>query len=268
MFRGLLGYEMDWKDPKDLNEKINWMKFNYDTSEWTRLADKLLVRDYVKERIGEHVLPKLYGVWEKGEYIDFEKLPSQFVLKTNHGAGTVLPVEDKTKLIVDETVGLLNSWLKLRFGYSTVEPHYLGIKPVIIAEEYLENKDVFSTSLVDYKVYCFSGKPFCILVCTDRLIRTESHFSYYDCEWNPINDALKPNLRKYSVNVPKPQCLHKLLEYASILSNGHPQVRVDFYIVENHIYFGEMTFTNEGGYDSDITRDFSFKMGELVNLLI
>ena len=266
LFRGLLGYEMNWKNPQDLNEKINWMKFYYNTTEWTLLADKYLVRDYVKERVGGDILVKLYGVWERVEDIDFDKLPSKFVIKTNHGAGTILPVVDKSQLDIEKTRNKLRSWLKTRYGYTTVEPHYLGIHPLIIAEEYLENKDDFSTSLVDYKIYCFSGKPFCILVCTDRIIGSQSHYSYYDCDWNPINEILKPHLRRYSVSVPKPQCLQELLGYAAALSAGHPQVRVDFYIVNNHVYFGEMTFTSEGGYDGDITREFSNKMGKLIKI--
>jgi len=268
MHRGLVGYNINWKNPQTLNEKINWMKFNYDTSDWTRLADKYLVRDYVKDRIGENVLVKLYGVWEKAEDIDFNTLPNQFVLKTNHGAGTIICVKDKNNLDISSTRKQLNEWLKIRFGYDTVEPHYLKIKPLIIAEQYLENDAEFSSALVDYKVYCFSGKPFCILVCTNRVIGKKSHFSYYDCEWNPLVDVLVPSQRNNSVHVPKPECLDLLLEYASKLSIGHPQVRVDFYIVKNKIVFGEMTFTNEGGYDGDITKEFCIEMGSHIALPI
>ncbi len=46
----------------DLNEKINWLAFNTDTSNWTRLADKYLVREYVKSKGLEHILTKLYGI--------------------------------------------------------------------------------------------------------------------------------------------------------------------------------------------------------------
>ena len=30
-FRGLMGYDIDWENPQDLNEKINWMKLYGDT---------------------------------------------------------------------------------------------------------------------------------------------------------------------------------------------------------------------------------------------
>ena len=168
--KGIVGYDINWGNPRTLNEKINWLKIYSDTSTWTLLADKYKVREFVKNRVGDNVLVKLFGVWEKSEDIDFEALPNKFVLKTNHGAGTVCVVNDKSKLNTYEICQKLDSWLKLRFGYKTFEPHYLKIKPLIIAEELLENDSSFSSSLVDYKVYCFDGKPYCILVCSDRTI--------------------------------------------------------------------------------------------------
>lgn len=266
MFRGMLGYEMNWKNPQDINEKINWMKFNFDTSEWSRLADKYLVREYVKERIGEDVLVKLFGVWERAEDIDFEQLPERFVLKTNHGAGTILPVLDKSKMDVNKTRKQLNDWLSLRFGYNTVEPHYLKIPPLVIAEEYLENVDDFSKSLVDYKVFCFSGKPYCVLVCYDRVLGSHTNLSFYDCDWRFIPNILSGRHKGEGLKIPKPNCLPQLLDYSAKLAKGHPQVRVDFYIVNNKIYFGEMTFTSQGGYMDYISREYSLKMGSLINI--
>lgn len=268
LHRGIVGYDINWKRPQTLNEKINWMKFYADTSSWSILADKYLVRDYVKKRIGGDCLVKLYGVWSNADEIDFRLLPNKFVLKTNHGAGTVLPVYEKAQLDVSKVKKLLNSWVNLKFGYETVEPHYLRIKPLIIAEELLENADNFSTSLVDYKVYCFDGKPFCILVCTDRVIGKQSRFSYYDCNWNLMPNVLNEKLRGTDILIPKPKKLEQLLGYAGKLANGHPQVRVDFYITNDKIYFGEMTFTSEGGYDGDVTKEFCLEMGEKITLPI
>lgn len=265
IFRGILGYDINWTNPQDLNEKINWMKFNYDTSEWTRLADKYLVREYVKERVGEEILPQVYGVWEKASEIDFEKLPTKFVLKTNHGCGMVIPVMDKS-LIDDEGIRKkLDTWVKEKFGYTTVEPHYLKIHPLIYAEEYLENNTEFSTSLVDYKVFCLSGKPYCIFVCIDREIGKHANLYFYNTKWETISSPVtERHLNGFSI--PKPECLSQLLSYASKLAEGHPQVRVDFYIIKNKIYFGEMTFTSQGGYMDYLPRELSYKMGQLVKL--
>ena len=265
LHKSLVGYDIDWKNPKTLNEKINWMKFNTDTTEWTRLADKYLVREYVKERIGETALPKLYAVWRSADEIDFSKLPKKFILKTNHGCHTIMPVLDKDKMDVNIVKRQFNVWMKKQYGYDTAEPHYMKIKPMIIAEELLDNDATFTTALADYKVYCFDGNPFCILVCTDRNV-AKTTFSYFDCDWNPLHNVLNEKLKGSDVAIPKPDCLKLLLEYASILAKGHPQVRVDFYITHGKIYFGEMTFTSEGGYDGDITKEFCIEMGKHITL--
>lgn len=268
MFRGILGYEMDWNCPQDLNEKINWMKFYYDTSVWTCLADKYMVREYVKERVGEKILPKVYGVWKQAKSINLDQLPQKFVFKTNHGCGTVMPVLNKDELDITSVRLILNKWVRKSFGYETVEPHYLRIKPLIYAEEYLENNVSFSSSLVDYKVFCFSGKPYCILVCTNRELGKHTNLSFYDCNWNPMNEILSGSHKGEFVSIPQPACLPELLKCASLLSEGHPQVRVDFYIVNEQIYFGEMTFTSQGGYMDYISRDYSIEMGKLVKLTV
>ena len=263
-----MGYEMDWEHPKDFNEKINWMKLYYDTSEWTRLADKYQVREYVKERVGESVLTQLYGVWKKAEDIDFDKLPSKFVLKTNHAWGTVLPVLDKSKINVEEVRNTLNEWLKIRHGYKTIQPHYLKIRPLIMAEEYLENDADFSSSLVDYKLFCFSGAPFCIQVCTNRTKVYQINRSYYDTEWNPLPDAMSKDEGQEQRAIPCPKELPELLSCAQKLAQGHPQVRVDLYIVKGKVYFGELTFAGRGGYMFQLSREFSLKMGQLLKLPI
>lgn len=265
LHKSLVGYDIDWKNPKTLNEKINWMKFNTDTTEWTRLADKYLVREYVKERIGDTALPKLYAVWKSADEIDFSILPKKFILKTNHGCHTVMPVLDKDKVDINIVKRQFDVWMKKQYGYDTAEPHYLEIKPLIIAEELLDNDATFTTALADYKVYCFDGNPFCILVCTDRNV-AKTTFSYFDCDWNPLHNVLNEKLKGSDVAIPKPDCLKLLLEYASILAKGHPQVRVDFYITHGKIYFGEMTFTSEGGYDGDITKEFCIEMGKHITL--
>ena len=177
-----------------------------------------------------------------------------------------MPIPNKSELDINRTKKQLNDWVKLKYGYETIEPHYLKIRPLILAEQLLENDSKFSTSLVDYKVYCFSGKPYCILVCSDRTIGKKAHYSYYNCNWEPMPEVLKENLRNNFLYIPKPTCLNLLLDYAEKLAQGHPQVRVDFYIVNNKIYFGELTFTNSGGYDKDITREASLAFGEKINL--
>lgn len=265
-FRGLLGYDINWDVPQDLNEVINWQKLYYDTSEWTRLADKYLVRDYVRDRLGEEALPKIYGVWNDAESIDFTNLPKSFVLKTNHGCGTVLPVLDKDNIDLQDIRDKAKLWLSEKFGYRTIEPHYLNIKPVVYAEELLKNDSTESSSIIDYKLYCTNGKARCIMACMDRVIGEHPIFVFYDLDWNLKQDWLAPNLRSQIRVIERPKCLETLIEYAEKLAYGHPQVRTDFYIIDNKVIFGEMTFTSQGGYLDYISQDYLLELGKSVKL--
>lgn len=93
------GERLDWNNIHSFTEKIQWAKL-FDTSPLkTQLADKYLVREWVSNKIGENYLIPLLGVWDTFDEIDFSKLPSKFVLKTNNASGTNIIVEDKEKWI-------------------------------------------------------------------------------------------------------------------------------------------------------------------------
>lgn len=244
--------KINWKNPKNLIEKIYWLQFNSDTSFWTKYADKYLVRDYVKECGYEDALPKLYGKWENANDIDFDKLPNSFVLKTNNGCGTNFIVKNKSKLNIKSTVNKLNRWLSIPYGYAAAQVHYTRIKPCIIAEELLVNNYSFSSSLVDFKIWCFQGVPECVLIVFDR---QDSNYllSLYDLEWNNITlGNFDLNYKHCSnQNIPKPKSFEQMIEIAKVLSKDISQVRIDFYDIDGKPYFGEMTFTTGFGYFSE-----------------
>jgi len=265
-YKKAMGKNLDWDNPKDLNEKINWMKFNTDLSEWTRLSDKFRVREYLKERGREDLLVKLYGVWENVYDIDFNALPDKFVLKSNHGCGTVILVNDKNSLDIPRVRKQMNDWLKNRYGILTAEPQYLKIKPLIIAEELLENDNPNSTSLIDYKVFCVEGDIYCIMTCANRTIGKGMEAMFYDTEWNPKPEMLAGKHVHDKVCIPKPPCLDELLKAAKDLSEGHHFVRADFYISKGKVYFGEMTFTPKGGYTDTVSYPHLLKMGSQIVL--
>ena len=140
--------------PRDIDEKIQWLKFYGDTSQWPRLADKYAVREYVKEKGLEDILVPLIGKWDKAEDIPWDALPNQFVMKTNHGSGDALVCTDKSQLDTAYHTKNFDRLLKEKFGVTMYEPHYDKIKPCIIAEELLDSsrQDYPSSSPIDYKM--------------------------------------------------------------------------------------------------------------------
>lgn len=269
-YRKICGRFLNLKNPKDLNEKIHWLSLFSDTTEWTRCADKYAVRSFVEERGQGHTLVKLYGKWDKVEEIDWDALPKSFVLKTTNGSGTVLVVKDKAQLNIPETKVLLQKWLEMKIGQETTESHYCRIVPRLIAEEYVEQSEEdnkISTSLIDYKIWCFNGKAYYIWTCINRVLGS-TYVSMFDLEWNyhPEMSVFNEHYREAKTLVPKPEKLDEMLKVAEKLSAGFPEVRVDLYYTNRRIYFGELTFTSLGGTMDFYTREALLEMGEKIDL--
>lgn len=261
----------DLKHPKSLNEKILFLKLFTDTSQWTQLADKYRVRDYVKSCGLEHILVPLLGAWEHVGDIPFSELPQQFMLKANNGDGKGTNVKvDKAKMSAADWDALrkrLQGWLDTKhIGALSGEPQYRGIKPMIVAEEFLPCVKG-ETSLTDYKLWCFDGKPYSFLVCSNRQADgVEVEVGCYDLEWNihPENMLSAGHVTVGRHPLSRPKCLDEMIRIAKILSKPFPQVRVDFYEVDGKVYFGELTFTSLGGMMNYYTPDYLLEMGSQV----
>lgn len=264
-YKSILKKNINWETPVDLIEKTQWLQIYSDTSLWTRCADKYLVRDFVKEKGCADVLNELYGKWDDANDIDWSKLPNSFVLKANHSCGQVILVKDKNKLDINHTIKQLNSWMKTVYGYSGAQLHYTKIKPCIIAEKLFINKTEPDKSLIDYKVWCFHGEPHYVEVIFNRTAHKYSE-SLYDLDWNNISDLAynKETTPNTGAEMAKPLSFDKMIETAKILSKDIPQVRVDFYDIDDKTVFGEMTFT-AGGY-GEYTEEFYNHLGSKIDL--
>lgn len=235
------GKILDLENPKTYNEKIQWLKLYEHDERKTRLSDKYLVREWIKETIGESYLVPLLGVWRCFDDIDFSELPDKFVLKANHGCGYNIIVKDKSMLNKKEAKEKFDRWLATNFAYVNFEMHYKNIQPLIIAEEYIENE---GEDLYDYKVWCFHGQPKYIMFLANR--KKGLKMVFYDTEWNRMPFTYSVDL--YEEEVPKPDNLEELLEISRKLSKDFKHVRVDFYRLNDGSYkFGEMTFSSAAG---------------------
>ena len=268
-FRHTFDHRLNWKNPKDLNEKINWLKFNSDTSLWTRCADKYEVRKYVEECGYGDNLVRLYGRWDKAEDIDWESLPSQFVMKVNNGSGDILVCKDKARLDRLKIIAQFDSLLKKKFSNYNEEPHYKYMAPCIIAEELLDatKQPIETDTLIDYKIWCFDGEPKYVWACYNRY-EGSVEVATYDLNWNRHDEksVFTWHYKRAQKNLPRPKSLSKMLEIAARLSQGIPQVRVDLYEVNDKPYFGEMTFTSAGGFNDFYTQEFLDELGSYIDL--
>lgn len=263
LYYDTFGYRIDWKHPRDLNEIINYLAFNTDTTMWSKCADKYAVREYVKEKGLENLLIPLLGHWMAPDDIPFDALPRPFVLKMNNGYGDVLFVKESSSLSKQAVVNHFKSAIQNKHGLASAEPHYLKIQPQIIAEQYIATDD---KPLVDYKIWCFNGKPYSIFTVSNRDYQTHiGKCAVYDKDWNRQDYNLSKQYRN-DVPVKKPDCLSEMLRYAAILSEGFPQVRVDFYEVNGKVYFGEMTFTAACGRMVSLSPEYLKELASMVRI--
>ena len=267
IFKINMGYKLDLNNPKTFNEKLQWLKLHDRNPYYTKLVDKYEVKKIVAELIGEEYIIPTYGIWEKFEEINFDKLPQQFVLKCTHDSGGLFIVRDKEKFDMGNAGEQMKVFLKRNYYYAGREWPYKNIKPRILAEKYLEesSKIKVDSDLTDYKFYCFDGHAECVLICTGRETGIPNYY-YFDRDWNFLKYDKKTGELPNDFKLPKPKSIDKMFELAEKLSSGIKHVRVDFYEVNKKIYFGELTFYTSGGLDTEITKEADMYLGSLLKL--
>lgn len=252
------GETFDFEKPQTLCQKLQWLKFYYRNPLMTQCADKYAVRQYVEQTIGNEYLNELIGTYDSGSEIDFDSLPNQFVLKVNWGAGQNLICSDKNSINVRKYKRQLRDWLKPSSNhyYFSLEPSYKNIQPKIVCEKYL------GSEVNDYKILCFNGVPHVMWIDFSRF--TDHHRNVYDSNWNFIDVVI--DFPHYQGTVERPKQFDKMLELAGKLSKPFPFVRVDFYICQERILFGEMTFFPAAGLHRITPYSWDEKWGDLLVL--
>lgn len=263
LFRIRMGKKINLHNPQSFSEKLQWIKLYDRNPLYTQLVDKYEVRDFVCKRIGkEYLIPLVGGPWTSFDQIDFSKLPEQFVLKCTHDSGGLVICKNKSELDIDKARKKITSCLKHNFFYGRREWPYKNVLPRIIAEEYKE--DSTYKELRDYKFFCFNGTCKAMFIATDRNEDEETKFDFFDHDFNhlPFKNG-HPN----AVDVPqKPGCFEEMKTLAGVLSEGIPQVRVDFYEVDGKVYFGEMTFFHWSGLKPFEPEKWDYIFGSWINL--
>jgi hypothetical protein len=233
--------KLNFENPSTYTQKIQWLKLHNTDAQFSMLVDKYAVKNYIKQIIGEQYVIPLLGVWNNYDEIDFNALPDQFVLKTNHDSGTVIVCTDKSKLNHDSARKKLNKALSVNYFYKSREYPYKNIKPRIIAEEYIHDSD--QGELTDYKIFCFHGEPYYLQITSNNGVH--KYMNYFDTKFQPIH--LSTGLPVNPHGIEEPENIDKMLEIARLLSKNIIHVRVDMYNIGGKIYFGEYTFHNSGG---------------------
>lgn len=244
LYKKRFGILPDLDDPKNFNEKNNWRKLNDRQSIYTDMVDKYRIKGIIAERIGQEYTFPLLGVWDRPEDIDFDSLPSQFVLKVNHAGGVII-CRDKEKFNQTGVLKELKEALRVDYFSPSREWPYKNVKKKIIAEQYM------GENLIDYKNYCFNGKLKYTFVWQntprdDGRKPIPFFCGAYDNKW--VKSRIEIDYPSIDKEIKKPSCYDELVRVSELMSKDIPFVRVDCYIINNCVFVGEMTFFPWGGF--------------------
>lgn len=262
-YKYITHHRCNLKNPTRYTEKLQYLRlfvYPYD-KEVSRCASRDGVREYVKEMGLEEILIPSYGVYEKFDDIDFDKLPDQFVMKCTHACAFNEIVRDKSKFNIEQSRKKFNKWLKTNYGNKTLEKHYSKIKPQIIIEKYIGEIEHLP---LEYKIHVFNGVAKSLYVVSGR--GEDIRYNNYYIDWTPFDGSQFNGWKKRESGIYKPDNFDEMVKIAELLAKKFPFVRVDLYDINGKIYFGEMTFTPAKGtliLDDD---KCDFEMGEWLDI--
>lgn len=259
------GKKLDLCTPKSFNEKIQWLKLHDRKEKYTLMVDKYEAKEYVAGVLGENVIIPTLGVWNSFDDIDFDSLPDQFVLKCTHDSGGLVIVRDKHKLNKDQAAKKINNSMNKNYYWHAREWPYKNVKPRIIAEQYMQDKN--SSSLVDYKFFCFNGIPQFVYCSVGLENHATASISFFDLDGQEM-PFHRSDFKQFSDFPGFPDNFNEMKEKAQRLATeiGSPFVRVDLYSINGGIYFSEITFSPCGGQIPFEPAEWDEKLGELIDL--
>ena len=215
------------------SDKINWLII-HDTNELKgKCADKILLHEYSKKKLGKDMCNKILKIYNNVDEINLNELPNQFALKTNHGSGFNIIVDNKDNFNLEEAKQKINHWLTIDYGEKNAEFHYSFIKRKIFVEQY------FGSNPVNYKFLCYNGEPKYLYACINNEFKNAN---FFDMEWNLLEfSCINPPHPTYKFE--KPKLFEIMKNIARKLSSDFKFARVDLYELNNEVKLGEMTFS-------------------------
>lgn len=262
-YKAVFGKEIDLENPQTFNEKLNWLKLHDRKEEYTTMVDKYEAKKYVSNIIGDEYIIPTIGIYDSFEKIDFDTLPQQFVMKCTHDSGGLVIVKDKSKLDYKKAKKKIEHCLKRNYFWNTREWPYKNVKPRIIVEKYMKDKN--NEELRDYKFYCFNGKPKYLYVSEGMNNHKTARMDFFDIEFN-LAPFWRNDYKRFNIKPEKPMNFAKMIELSEKLSLNTKFLRVDFYEINNKVYFSELTFSPCAGYMKFYPQEYDKKLGALINL--
>ena len=264
LYKVLTGEKCNLKQPVTYNEKLQWLKLHDRKPEYGDMVDKYEVRKIIERTIGAEYLIPCYGIYHSFEKIDFDKLPEQFVLKCTHDSGSVEICKDRAEFDIQAAGRRLNKAMKKNYYRTYREWPYKDVKPRIIAEQFMVDES--GDDLKDYKIMCFNGTAKIIEVHENRFTEGKVHTqTFYDRNWNKL-DIIQEGLLPVDEMRQKPEQLDEMIALSEKIAKDMIHARIDWYVVGNRIYFGEITFYDGSGFETFPNPKDDEYLGSLIHI--
>lgn len=258
-----LNKKINIDNPQTFSEKLQWLKLYDRNPEYTKMVDKYEAKEYVANIIGEEYIIPTLGIYDNFEDIDFDKLPNEFVMKCTHNSGGNIICNNKKKFNYKFAKKTIENWLKKNFYNYNKEWPYKNVEPRIIIEKYMATEK--QPELIDYKFFCFNGEPKFIYVSEGLRNHQTAKISFVDMDYKKT-DFHRKDYKPFEKLPPQPKNFEKMKELAKKLSKNIPFIRVDFYEIENKIFFGELTFYPCAGYLPFEPEKYDMILGDMLEL--
>lgn len=260
-YRCAHGKSPHFNNPTTFNEKLAWRKLYAHNPFYSKMVDKYEAKSIAAQLIGEEYIVPCYGVWNSFDDIDFDKLPDQFILKCTHDSSGIVLCKDKATFNKEDAKAVIEKSLKTDYYQKSFEWPYKDAPHRVLADKLLV--DGKRKELQDYKWWCFNGEPK-VMYITNKGKYQQCEENFYDMNFKPldIDHGFPRTVPEYN----KPAQFEKMKELARILSQNIPFVRVDFFVVDDKIYFGEFTFFDHAGMRPFKNNGWDEKLGTWIEI--
>ncbi len=262
VYKAVIGRSLDLERPQGFNEKLQWLKLRDRNPLYTMLVDKHRVKGWVADKIGPQYVAETYAAWDRAEDIDVSGLPERFVLKTNHDCGGVAVCRDKASFDLGAAKKKLAKHLKTNYFWGGREWPYKNVKPLVFAEQYLE-PDI-TGDIPDYKLFRFSNGRILTLVCAERSLGAGMKKTFFDEGWSPV--GVSEGGHPTDPSTPRPEHFDEMKRLAGKIAGDFPFARVDFYESGGRLWFGEVTFYPNSGFEHFEPASFDELLGDWIDL--
>lgn len=260
-YRCMTGRSLNLNSPKGFNEKLSWIKLYDHNPLYSKMVDKFEVKSIISQSIGEEYVVPCYGVWNSFDEINFEELPNQFVLKATHDSSGIVLCNNKSEFDYKGAKSVIEKSLATNYYKKSFEWPYKNASRRVLADKLLVDGN--RPELQDYKWWCFDGVPR-VMYITNKGEKANVEENFYDMDFHPLD--IDHGFPRTTPEYEKPAEFEKMKELAGILSTGIPFVRVDFFVVDGIVYFGEFTFFDHAGLRPFKNNGWDERLGAWINL--